>query len=88
MKALLTLARLTAVFLFVIVTGTPAHAVKPIISVHIHGPGCVPGCAQGGGNPGNTPTGAPIDGGASLLLAGGAMYAVRRIRKARTSPVK
>jgi hypothetical protein len=26
------------------------------------------------------PTGAPIDGGASLLLAGGAAYAVRRIR--------
>jgi hypothetical protein len=29
------------------------------------------------------PTGAPIDGGASLLLAGGAAYAVRRIRQAR-----
>ncbi|WP_133272244.1 PID-CTERM protein-sorting domain-containing protein [Hymenobacter radiodurans] len=29
------------------------------------------------------PTDAPIDGGASLLLAGGAAYALRRINKAR-----
>ena len=29
------------------------------------------------------PSGAPIDGGASLLLAGGAAYVLRRISKAR-----
>lgn len=31
----------------------------------------------------NGGTGAPIDGGASLLLAGGVAYAVRRVRQAR-----
>ncbi|NML64122.1 hypothetical protein HHL22_02785 [Hymenobacter sp. RP-2-7] len=30
-----------------------------------------------------SPTGVPIDGGASLLLASGAAYAVRRIRAAK-----
>ena len=30
---------------------------------------------------GPTPTGAPIDGGISVLLAGGAAYAVRRLRR-------
>ncbi|WP_233635863.1 PID-CTERM protein-sorting domain-containing protein [Hymenobacter setariae] len=33
------------------------------------------------GSGGPTPTGAPIDGGLSVLLAGGAMYAVRRLRR-------
>lgn len=33
------------------------------------------------------PTGAPIDGGASLLLAGGFAYVVRRINKARRKAV-
>ena len=32
----------------------------------------------------NNPSGAPIDGGASLLLAGGAAYVLRRISKARS----
>ena len=31
----------------------------------------------------NSPKGAPIDGGASLLLAGGVAFAVRRVRQAR-----
>ena len=31
----------------------------------------------------NGGTGAPIDGGASLLLAGGVAYAIRRVRQAR-----
>jgi hypothetical protein len=33
------------------------------------------------GSGGPTPTGAPIDGGISVLLAGGAAYAVRRLRR-------
>jgi hypothetical protein len=80
MKLVFTLVRLSAVLLFVMQANLPAHAVNPIISIHIHGPGCRPGCT-GGGNPSPEPTGAPIDGGVSLLLAGGAAYAVRRIRK-------
>lgn len=35
------------------------------------------------GNPNSNPTGAPIDGGVSLLLAGGAAYAVRHLRRRR-----
>ncbi|MFD1873855.1 PID-CTERM protein-sorting domain-containing protein [Hymenobacter bucti] len=35
------------------------------------------------GSGGPTPTGVPIDGGISVLLAGGAAYAVRRLRKRR-----
>lgn len=34
-------------------------------------------------NPAPDPTGAPIDGGVSLLLAGGAAYAVRHLRRRR-----
>ncbi|MBJ6145707.1 PID-CTERM protein-sorting domain-containing protein [Hymenobacter sp. BT559] len=33
------------------------------------------------GSGGPTPTGVPIDGGISVLLAGGAVYAVRRLRR-------
>jgi len=33
------------------------------------------------GSGGPTPTGVPIDGGISVLLAGGAAYAVRRLRR-------
>lgn len=43
--------------------------------------------AQGPGSTGPTPqsgpTGVPIDGGASLLLAGGVGYALRRLRQRR-----
>ncbi|SFQ83058.1 PID-CTERM protein-sorting domain-containing protein [Hymenobacter arizonensis] len=39
------------------------------------------GNGKGKGNGGAS--GAPIDGGASLLLAGGVAYAVRRVRQAR-----
>ncbi|RTQ52108.1 hypothetical protein EJV47_03515 [Hymenobacter gummosus] len=41
---------------------------------------------SGGPVPGNQPpdpTAVPIDGGASLLLAGGAAYALRRLRQRR-----
>ncbi|WP_133272245.1 PID-CTERM protein-sorting domain-containing protein [Hymenobacter radiodurans] len=41
------------------------------------------GNGKGNGGPNGGPTDAPIDGGASLLLAGGAAYALRRINKAR-----
>ncbi|RTQ46813.1 hypothetical protein EJV47_20795 [Hymenobacter gummosus] len=42
---------------------------------------------SGGPVPGNQPdpTAVPIDGGASLLLAGGAAYALNRLRKRRTA---
>ncbi|WP_425402121.1 PID-CTERM protein-sorting domain-containing protein [Hymenobacter norwichensis] len=66
--------------LFVLQANLPAHALNPIFEIHVHGPGCQPGCGSGN-NPAPSPTGAPIDGGVSLLLAGGAAYAVRRIRK-------
>ncbi|RTQ46904.1 hypothetical protein EJV47_21220 [Hymenobacter gummosus] len=41
---------------------------------------------SGGPVPGNTtpgPTAVPLDGGASLLLAGGAAYALRQLRRRR-----
>ena len=37
----------------------------------------------GGPTPGTPPTAIPLDGGASLLLAGGIGYAVRRLRQRR-----
>ena len=43
--------------------------------------------APGGGGPqpgGGTPNSVPIDGGASLLLAGGAAYALRKLRARRS----
>ena len=42
--------------------------------------GAQPG--SGGPAPGGSPTQVPIDGGASLLLAGGVGYALRRLRRA------
>ena len=36
-----------------------------------------------GPQPGGTPTAVPLDGGASLLLAGGLAYGLRRLRQAR-----
>ena len=36
----------------------------------------------------DNPKGAPIDGGASLLLAGGVAFAVRRVRQARLARKK
>jgi hypothetical protein len=41
------------------------------------------GSTPGSGGPTPDPTGAPIDGGVSLLLAGGAAYAVRHLRRRR-----
>ena len=46
-----------------------------------------PGRARAQGAPGSTgpqpqgPTGVPLDGGASLLLAGGVAYGLRRLRR-------
>ncbi|WP_375437287.1 PID-CTERM protein-sorting domain-containing protein [uncultured Hymenobacter sp.] len=42
-----------------------------------------PASAQGPGSGGPTPTAVPIDGGASLLLAAGAAYGLKRLRAAR-----
>jgi hypothetical protein len=42
-----------------------------------------PGPGNSDNAPGHNAAGAPIDGGASLLLAGGVAYAVRRVRQAR-----
>ena len=41
---------------------------------------------SGGPAPGTAPTETPIDGGASLLLAGGIGYAVRRLRRRAGKP--
>ena len=38
---------------------------------------------SGGPQPGAAPTGVPLDGGASLLLAGGVAYGLRRLRQRR-----
>lgn len=38
---------------------------------------------SGGPTPGAAPTGVPIDGGASLLLAGGVAYGLRKLRTRR-----
>ena len=38
---------------------------------------------SGGPQPGAGPTATPLDGGASLLLAGGVAYGLRRLRQAR-----
>lgn len=38
---------------------------------------------SGGPTPGAAPTAVPIDGGASLLLAGGAAYGLRKLRQRR-----
>ncbi|WP_345222394.1 PID-CTERM protein-sorting domain-containing protein [Hymenobacter koreensis] len=50
-------------------------AVSLVLPLHAQGPG------SGGPQPGGSPTVIPIDGGASLLLAGGAAYALKRLRK-------
>ncbi|GAA4384891.1 MprA protease, GlyGly-CTERM protein-sorting domain-containing form [Hymenobacter koreensis] len=39
------------------------------------------GPGSGGPQPGGSPTVIPIDGGASLLLAGGAAFALRKLRR-------
>ena len=69
MKELFQFVRFAIILFLVAQTTTPAQALHPVPSV----PDCPPA------------TGAPIDGGASLLLAGGAAYAVRRIRKGRAA---
>ncbi|GAA4383247.1 PID-CTERM protein-sorting domain-containing protein [Hymenobacter koreensis] len=48
-------------------------------------PALAQGPGSGGPQPGGSPTVIPIDGGASLLLAGGAAYALNRLRKRKTA---
>lgn len=38
---------------------------------------------SGGPAPGTSPTAVPLDGGATLLLAGGVAYGIRRLRQRR-----
>ncbi|OUJ71216.1 PID-CTERM protein-sorting domain-containing protein [Hymenobacter crusticola] len=75
MKKLSTLFRLGAV-LFIV-----AHASPPAQALSIFHDGLGPD--HGAHNHGQPATGAPIDGGASMLLASGAAYAVHRIRRNR-----
>ena len=51
-------------------------------ALHAQGPG------GGGPQPGSNPTAIPLDGGASLLLAGGVAYALRRLRPKKSGPNK
>ena len=46
-------------------------------------PALAQGPGSGGPTPGVVPTAVPIDGGASLLLAGGAAYGLRKLRQRR-----
>ena len=74
MKEMFNSFRLIAIVFLMVYASIPAHALHPFpfSGGHNHNH-----------NHGGNATGAPIDGGASLLLAGGAAYAVRRIRKGR-----
>jgi hypothetical protein len=75
MKHLLTPFRAAAIVFLLTQAATAAHAMNPVP--------VIPSCPDPSGTPTGAPTGAPIDGGASFLLASGAAYAVRRIRKAK-----
>ncbi len=46
------------------------------------------GPGSGGPAPGGQPTQIPVDGGASLLLAAGAAYGLKRLRAARQAKAK
>ena len=68
-------------------TGRPLAVVRVLVLVAV---ATSPGWAQpGSGGPGPgpavDPTAVPIDGGASLLLAGGVGYALRRLRQRRAA---
>ncbi|GAB2464533.1 hypothetical protein GCM10011375_35840 [Hymenobacter qilianensis] len=83
MKKLVSFFSLSALIFLLGLTITPAQAQNG-------NPGEPNQCGNCQGNQGNGkgnggPTDVPIDGGASLLLAGGAAYALRRISKARLS---
>ena len=55
-----------------------------LLSVGLSAPTALAQPGSGGPSPGGTPaTPVPIDGGASLLLAGGGAYALRRLRQRR-----
>ena len=69
MKQIDNLMRTALLLCAIVLTATAAHALNTVPTVPICNP---------------TPTGAPIDGGASLLLASGAAYAVRRLRKRKS----
>ena len=51
-------------------------------------PALAQGPGSGGPTPGAAPTQIPIDGGASLLLAAGAAYGLKRLRNARQAKGK
>lgn len=69
MSLLFNLLRSAAIVCVLTLAASSAHALTPLPQVPTQQ------CPD--------PTGAPIDGGASLLLASGAAYAVRRIRLAK-----
>ena len=69
MKQIDNLMRTAALLFVVALAAAPAYALNPVPTVPICNP---------------SPTGAPIDGGASLLLASGAIYAVRHLRQRKS----
>lgn len=71
MTLFLTCLRTNALLLILLLTGAMAASAQP---------------TSGGPGPGVAPaTEAPLDGGASLLLAGGVAYGLRRLRLAGAS---
>lgn len=84
---------LKAAFLFAAITVLPfaskADVCNPAdpdydqVLCDLQGPGSG---GPGGGGP--APAGVPVDGGASLLMAAGAAYAVRRFRKQANTEAK
>ena len=58
----------------------------PVVLLAVWALASAPAAAQpttGGPSPGTPPASVPVDGGASLLLAGGLAYAVRKLRQRR-----
>ena len=68
-------------------TGWPLAVVRVLVLAAVAaGPGWAqPGSGGPGPGPAVDPTAIPIDGGASLLLAGGVGYALRRLRQRRAA---
>lgn len=55
-----------------------------VLSLGLALPALAQGPGSGGPAPGAAPTAVPIDGGASLLLASGAAYGLRKLRQRQT----